>query len=93
MKFCTNCGKHLEAGSVFCAGCGVKQGATALVQLNQSQKKNRILIILAVVIVIAIAVFFIYSNTGDPDIPDLGPCPVASPLPPWRGTSPPDHHN
>ena len=66
MKFCRNCGEHLEADSVFCAKCGARQEATAVVQPNQSQKKSRILIILAVVVVIAIAVFFIYSNSVHP---------------------------
>ena len=82
MKFCRNCGEHLEAGSVFCAKCGARQEATAVVQPNQSQKKSRIFIILAVVVVIAIVAFFIYSNTGEPDIPDLGPYS-------WRTTTSP----
>ena len=27
MKFCENCGKHLEDGEVFCVNCGAVQKA------------------------------------------------------------------
>ncbi|MFJ5716959.1 YARHG domain-containing protein [Neobacillus sp. NPDC093127] len=78
-KFCTNCGKELKIGQVFCNGCGTKVGGqrteypgnvsatertTFVKQTKNKQNRNLLITVLSIVGVLALLVGAYFIVTG-----------------------------